>query len=77
MCNLLPAKTAGPILQKRPEVAHWNYFMPTTKLGLTNCCRNHKDNVTALEFTGDAIKKAQVQKKQQQDAFAHSARVSV
>ena len=47
--------------------------MPTTKLGLTNCRRNHEENVTALEFAGDAIKKAQVQQKQQQDAFAHSA----
>ena len=77
MCNLLPAKTAGPTLRKRPEIAHRNYFMPTTKLGLTNCRRNHEENVTALEFTGDAIKKAQVQLKQQQDAFAHSGKVSM
>ena len=50
-----------------------NYFMLTTQFGLTNCRRNHKKNVTGLKFAGDAIKKAQVQQKQQQDAFAHSA----
>ena len=50
-----------------------NYFLLTTQFGLTNCRRNHKENVTGLKFAGDAIKKAQVQQKQQQDAFAHSA----
>ena len=50
-----------------------NYFMLTTQFGLTNCRRNHKENVTGLKFAGDAIKKAQVQQKQKQDAFAHSA----
>ena len=72
MCNLLPAKTAGPILWKRPKVAHRSCFMPT-KFYLTNCRRNHEENVTGLEFAGDTNKEAQVQQKQQQDVFAHSA----